>query len=162
MTERLENMGNTPLPIAGCLIFDEAGRILLLKRHPDDFGGGKWGVPGGKQEPGEDPAATVVREIFEETGIRAETIEHLGTHEIRMPHGSVRMKTFRATVPEGTPVNLNPEEHEAHRWFEVPELVTVDDIIWALPTTLLDFGLIEKFDTDPTLADGSTALLLAE
>lgn len=40
-------MGDTPLRVAGCLVFDDLGRLLLLKRHPDDFGGGKWGVPGG-------------------------------------------------------------------------------------------------------------------
>ncbi|HJQ08570.1 MAG TPA: NUDIX hydrolase [Candidatus Saccharimonadales bacterium] len=162
MTERLESMGDTPLQVAGCLVFDELGRLLLLKRHPDDFGGGKWGVPGGKQEPDEDPTATVMREIFEETGITIEAVEHLGIHEIHMPHGLVHMKTFRATVPEGTPVTVNPEEHEMHRWFELSELVSADDVIWALPTTLRDFGLMKEVGVDPTLADGSTVLLLTK
>lgn len=162
MTNRRESMGNSPLQVAGCLVFDTYGRLLLLRRHPDDFGGGKWSVPGGKQEPDEDPVTTVIREIFEETSITVELVEYLGAHEIQMPHGSVHMRTFKVVVPEDTPVLLNPEEHEVHRWFELPELITCEGVIWALPTTLRDFGFLSEFGPDPTLADGSTVVLLTE
>ena len=158
MSER-QTTDDTPLAVAGCLVFDELGRLLLLKRHSAGLGGGRWAVPGGKQEPGEAAAAAVRREVAEETSIVTGVVECLGRHEIRMPHGPVRMKTYKTVVPSDTAVTLNPEEHEAFRWFELPELLTAEGVIWALPTMLRDFGLIEELEVDPTLADGSTAML---
>lgn len=100
------------------------------------------------------------REIFEETGIAATQIERLGAHEIQMPHGAVVMNTFKVVVPDGTQIVVNPEEHEAYRWFELPELLAAPDIIWALPTTLRDFGFIAELGHDHTLLDGSSCTLL--
>src|SRR5919201_3305274 len=52
---------------------DDAGRILLTRfmhaGHPDS---GKWTMPGGAMEWGEDPVETAVRELEEETGLHAE------------------------------------------------------------------------------------------
>ncbi len=44
---------------------DEAGRVLLV-RH--SYGHGRWTLPGGGAEQGEDPVATATRELREETG----------------------------------------------------------------------------------------------
>jgi len=53
-------------PGAGAFIYDDWGR-LLLQRRPS----GKWILPGGGLEPDETPAEGVVREIWEEMGVRA-------------------------------------------------------------------------------------------
>ncbi len=50
---------------AAAIIFNERGEILLQHRSDD----GTWGVPGGAVEPGEEPADSVVREVWEETGL---------------------------------------------------------------------------------------------
>ena len=48
-----------------------AARVLLVqRRNPPDAG--LWGFPGGHVEPGETALAADVRELFEETGIKAE------------------------------------------------------------------------------------------
>ena len=52
---------------------DVSGRILLTRfthaGHPDS---GKWTMPGGAMEWGEDPLQTAERELEEETGLRAQ------------------------------------------------------------------------------------------
>ncbi len=47
------------------IVFDESGRVLL--QHSKDGG---WWLPGGGIDPGEEPADAVMREIWEETGVR--------------------------------------------------------------------------------------------
>lgn len=59
------------LPLAyGGVVFDSEGRLLL--RQPTHlFDGYAWTFPKGRPEPGESPADTAVREVREETGIKA-------------------------------------------------------------------------------------------
>jgi len=45
----------------------EEGRSLLLMRRSDN---GHWGLPGGYVERGESVSEAVMREVFEETGVR--------------------------------------------------------------------------------------------
>ena len=52
---------------ASVIVRDEFGRILLQQRSDN----GLWGLPGGCQDLGERLETTAVRELFEETGIKA-------------------------------------------------------------------------------------------
>ena len=51
-----------------CFILDE-NRVLLLKKNPGLFGGGKWNAPGGKLQPNETAEHCATREVLEETGL---------------------------------------------------------------------------------------------
>ena len=53
----------TPKVGAEAAVFDEAGRILLVRRSDD----GLWCLPCGWVEPNESPAEAAVREAWEET-----------------------------------------------------------------------------------------------
>lgn len=57
----------------GVLIHD--GRLLMVASRYPNHAEPLWNVPGGRQQPGELLAETVVREVFEETGLRVETVE---------------------------------------------------------------------------------------
>ncbi len=56
------------------------GKTLMVHRNkkPDDIHEGKWNGLGGKFEPGETPEECARREIFEESGLRAEKLELKG------------------------------------------------------------------------------------
>lgn len=59
-----------PVLVAAAIIENRAGEILIAQRPlHHKLAGGLWEFPGGKVEPGEDPAACVVREIREELGV---------------------------------------------------------------------------------------------
>jgi mutator protein MutT len=81
-------MREFPLPIAISALVDN-GDILLIKRARGDYAG-LLGLPGGKVEKGEHVSEAAVREIREETGIRARFVSHLGVvSEHLIENGSV-------------------------------------------------------------------------
>ncbi len=60
---------SAPVHVAVGVIVNDAGEILLGKRHEDSHQGGLWEFPGGKVEPGEDVVAALGRELKEELDI---------------------------------------------------------------------------------------------
>ena len=65
------------LHIAAALIQDDAGRLLLVRKHDTDA----FMQAGGKLEPDEAPAAALAREIEEELGCLPRLLEPLGEFE---------------------------------------------------------------------------------
>ena len=53
-------------------VYDGYGRILLTRRAPEKSFAGTWENSGGCARAGEDSLCAIVRELAEETGIRAE------------------------------------------------------------------------------------------
>ena len=56
-------------------VYDGYGRILLTRRAPEKSFAGTWENSGGCARAGEDSLTAIVRELAEETGIRAEAGE---------------------------------------------------------------------------------------
>lgn len=56
----------------------QENKILLIKRKKADKSL-VWAFPGGKIEAEETPKDAVIREIMEETGVRAHVLKHLGS-----------------------------------------------------------------------------------
>lgn len=52
----------------GGIVFDDAGRLLLIRRGHAPAAG-RWSIPGGRVEPGESDVVAVARELREETGL---------------------------------------------------------------------------------------------
>jgi ADP-ribose pyrophosphatase YjhB (NUDIX family) len=79
------------------------GRVLLCRVAPGNLGEGRWTLPGGGLQFGEAPAAAVVREVEEETGLVAritgEPVIHSDTGEWPFSAGPVTYHTVRFVYP---------------------------------------------------------------
>lgn len=98
-------------------------RILLLKRHPMKSQGGTWGVPAGKLEKGEQARAAVIREVWEEVGLRIddEYLQDVGELYIRLPQMDYVFHLFHYSYTERPSIDLGLEEHEEARWVTIEE-----------------------------------------
>ena len=65
------------------MIFDEQGRILLFKHTYRKL---EWGIPAGGLEHREQPEQAVIREFFEETGMRIEVQKLLMAESSKEDH----------------------------------------------------------------------------
>ncbi len=105
---------------AAAIILNDKNEVLLQQRSDNH----KWGVPGGAVEPGEEPAAAVIREVKEETGltIRPERIVGIyggKSHLINYPNGdqaAITSITFLCRIVEGEP-HIDDDETLALGWF---------------------------------------------
>lgn len=82
---------------AGAAVIRDDGRVLAIKRRDN----GAWVQPGGIVELDEDPRDTVVREVFEETGIKVAAEALTGIYK-NMRRGVVSL-VFRCCVIGGEP-----------------------------------------------------------
>ncbi|MFD0901097.1 NUDIX hydrolase [Actinomadura sediminis] len=117
----------------GAIVRDRDGRLLLVLRGRPP-GAGRWSVPGGRVEPGEDDAAAVARELLEETGLRVRAGALVGTVERAGPGGVVyEIHDYAATVLGGTP--RAGDDAADVRWVapaELPDLPLVPGLLDAL------------------------------
>lgn len=114
---------------AGCYCEFE-GKILLLKRNAHKSLGSTWGVPAGKLEGEETPRAAIIREVYEEIGLKivAEDLEEMGMVYVRRPSADVILHRFRKcflTLPE---IRLNLEEHSESQWLTPDEALQLPQI----------------------------------
>ncbi len=109
-------------------MLDDAGRVLLGKRSDN----GQWTVITGMLEPGEEPAHGIVREIFEETGVRAQ-VENLIRVEVvgpvTFPNGDVctfLTTDFSCRYVSGE-ARVNDDESTEVGWFPIDELPELNE-----------------------------------
>jgi 8-oxo-dGTP pyrophosphatase MutT (NUDIX family) len=61
------------------LVFNERGEVLLVKRRDNQH----WCMPGGIAEIGQSPAESALKELWEEAGLRGETVRLVGVFDGR-------------------------------------------------------------------------------
>ena len=66
----------SPITAVGGIVTDSEGRVLFVRRA-NDPGKGKLGLPGGFVDAGEPLEDALIREVFEETNLKAVAIEYV-------------------------------------------------------------------------------------
>jgi 8-oxo-dGTP diphosphatase len=108
---------------AGAIVFDAAGRLLLIQRgRPPSQG--SWSVPGGRCLPGEAPQDACVREVAEETGLIVSVRRFAGRVERDGPDGRVYDIDDYVCAVVGGALQAGDDADEA-RWVRPDELAAL-------------------------------------
>jgi 8-oxo-dGTP pyrophosphatase MutT (NUDIX family) len=134
------DVGHKPLLLPGvtAVVFDDLGRLLLGERADN----GQWALIAGVMDPGEQPAETIVREVYEETAVHVvpERITSVITQPpVVYPNGDVCEFvdiTFRCRTIGGE-ARVNDDESLSVGWFTLDDLPPIAELVrkrieWAL------------------------------
>ncbi len=117
------------LPGVTAVVFDDAGRILLGERADN----GQWALIAGVMDPGEQPAETIVREVYEETAVHVvpERVTSVLTQPPTVYPTGDRCEyvdiTFRCRAVGGE-ARVNDDESLAVGWFALDDLPPISDL----------------------------------
>ena len=98
-----------------CALIERTGGVLVAQRPAHKHLPLKWEFPGGKVEPGEDPAAAVIREIREELGCDIAITRALPSFLHDYGTVVIEMIPFVCVLAPGS-AEPQPHEHVALAW----------------------------------------------
>lgn len=120
----------------GGVIVNKKGEILLAQRndHRKQFDG-KWSIPGGHLEFGEQPEKALLREIKEELGVKVSILKHhCSVASYSYGFGDVKyhwiLICYLCRIINGRPKVTNTENRTI-KWFKIDEIDFTD----CIPTT---------------------------
>ena len=97
---------------AGGVVVDGDGKVAVVHRPKYD----DWSLPKGKLDPGEDFEQAAVREVEEETGIRAELVRELPNARYEDSKGRPKLVRYWEMRPLGSNEFVPGEETDELRW----------------------------------------------
>jgi 8-oxo-dGTP diphosphatase len=128
------------VPAVGAVVVDADGRLLLVQRA-NEPGKGRWSLPGGRVEAGEDDRAALRREMREETGLDVVVGLLVGRVERLGPAGTVyAIADYRCEVVGGSA--RAGGDAAAIGWF-TPEQAAGLPVVAELLATLRQWGVLE-------------------
>ncbi|WP_339284738.1 NUDIX hydrolase [Oceanobacillus sp. FSL K6-3682] len=121
-----ELIGNRPFILAGSTIVVKNERDEILFQHRSDTK--EWGLPGGAMEMGETLEQTAERELYEETGLKAETLKFVDILSgkdfyFKYPNGDEVYNIIAVYLAEGISgeLQMNDGESIELRYFAIPD-----------------------------------------
>lgn len=140
------------------ILADESDAVLLFLTYGKSHAiPPRWITPGGGVDPGEDHRQAAIRELWEETGLRVDSIGapfavtdfdvNTAWHPYR--HGYWEWFARRTSRFEPSSANWMPDEHDdivAHRWWSLADLeaaappVEPDDLAGLIRQGIASFG----------------------
>lgn len=110
--------------VASIAAFNADGMLLFGRRNDN----GKWTLPGGHFEPGEDKSKAAVRELYEETGLTPVGMRYLGAKPGGR-NGEVLVHAFAASVKGEVSFQNDPDQEFAEAKWVNPQ---------AIPSEIMD------------------------
>lgn len=120
----MQHVPQTVFVVAVHALIRSGDRYLVVRRSDTaSYMAGRWELPGGKVEPGEEVEDALVREITEETSITVHVGPPISVHTNRdsLPYRQHVEITYLCGYESGS-VQLNPVEHDSYKWMSVSEL----------------------------------------
>lgn len=111
-----------------CMLSDGAGNILVQDRNDPDWPG--LCFPGGHVEPGESFVESVIREVWEETGLMVEDPILCGTKQFQTKEGARYVVLF----------------YRATRWHGQLRSSDEGEVFWIPRNTLSQYTLCDDFE----------------
>ena len=102
-------------------VYDGKGNILMTRRAPQKSFAGTWENSGGAAKAGENSREAIVRELFEETGIRAEAHEFELLSSVRDRSAFYDHYCLKRQIPLEEIV-LQPGETDGVKWVTFPQI----------------------------------------
>lgn len=121
IVEMREKIGHDPLWLPGVkIVVIHRNRVLLVRRADN----GRWTLPAGILEPGEEPAIAAVREVLEETAVRCTITRLVGvatTDDALYPNGdrAQYLDIIMAAEYLSGDAKVNDDENLEVAWFPV-------------------------------------------
>jgi A/G-specific adenine glycosylase len=135
----LEEKARVPHITVTAAVIQLDGKVLLAKRPANGLLGGMWEFPGGKQEPGEELAEALRREIREELAAGIEVGESYGIYNHAYTHFKVTLHAFLCRLAgDAAPTPLEASEL---RWVSPAELTD-------FPMGKIDRQIARRLQTD--------------
>jgi 8-oxo-dGTP diphosphatase len=127
--------------VAASVVTVADGRLLLVRRGPASSQAGTWALPGGRIEPGERARDAAVRELREETGLRARAGRFVGWTEKLTGGAHYVILTFEVDLVDPPGGALAGDDADAVAWVPLAE-VTDHGLVEGLAGFLVEHGII--------------------
>lgn len=95
---------------AAILAFDDENNIFLVRQYRYAYHEVLWEIPAGKLEKGEDPLCSAARELEEEIGMKAKSIEPYGIVYPSPGYTGENLYIYKATGLVKTAMHLDDDE----------------------------------------------------
>jgi len=112
-------------PGGASVLYVEDGKVLLVKQFRYCYGEETFEIPAGKLNEGEDPAHTAARELEEEAGVIADSLEHMFTIYPTPGYTNEKIYIYRARSVKQGRVHLDEGEFLNSFYVPVDEAISM-------------------------------------
>jgi 8-oxo-dGTP pyrophosphatase MutT (NUDIX family) len=116
-------MNDDVILLAGCVLLDPYGRVLLLHRGGEEYG--RWELPGGKVEEDETPVMAAIREIQEELGVNVDIARSLGSEVFEDGDKTYKFHWFQAVIKDGVPDVMEADTFDDLDYFDIEDFASL-------------------------------------